>query len=1236
MMERTRSSLRSDPRVIDVDVRSRSNSDVSGGGKWQQRVDQKRKRIIALKEYRQQIQNSREQRLTTTGVAISNSPHEHTIQAPQSHPGHLFDVLGHNSSGLDTEGDDSHDDMPVDRSQRQRTSSVQSSVSVYSMSASRTESGDTERYAAEKVRALRKENAILRQRAESAEVATSKLEAEMEALKNLVDSEKQHDEKTTADFDQLDGIQLQLQIAEISAERDKLRDYFAAFTELYGDKLARTFGDNDVDISRIIEEYQMQQEEVTECELLLTDALAEIEELRGQQSQHVATKQYLEDHLHEYESHHTSQSQEFLRLKESKGHLDRRHSELQNEIGNLKLDLEDAKTLLLQKHHQVQRLESEVRSLKKSNTDNGKLLTEMQDHHETSSEQLNDLLSSNSTIESENKSLREQLTNITSEQQQEIETLSTDLVLFKGLSETAHKNLEKFHELYANSQEEFDMQAESHDQQMLEHAAELKAIKTEHENSQSEILGSLAKLKSTLLLRDLKAEVTGLNLEEAVELIQKELDVANANAAHAQQLLDERNELLQRIMQHMQQEGKDINGVSVTDIEKVTQHHDYDDVNTNSDDGDGGVDQDGKPKRFGESSRLAADFDKEVEALAAENTELRTQCEDLKKQLRVLNAKLKDISSTPDVENETLVKSERRKSYKIPEYPIEIEQIEVMTKQHGLDDLLAELRLAEDREFDAVTLIETLLTKVKALTEESIAKDTEVNSLTEQVETLLKKLGSANEMLELERQKYLDTVASLNALMALGKREEDNRVMLERKCSSLKDALQVAEAKICALEMKIESTPNFPELMSQMRQLELSYATAKDRLKKMLEWTKIQALRTWVSDRHVASCPACDKRFGFLQRKHHCRICGNVFCKMCTNYRIHTPGHKRAARSCASCHDYIMSMAIEHPDDDTDNSVSINVDVNRGNDDSDDLKPLGFEFTVEEDEQFGGMTCTVECVHSGGIVNVADDEEPPLLFPGDVILEINGHSLDNKTKNDIDLLMEEKILRLFVERERVSEVERASTPEQSVDANFVEQMLITQRQRTESLRLKSPTPSSPSGAPSRSSLSGLRFSGYDSADSMSDGSPPKPQTTTNKRDVDNKNNNNTHTNTTGTKPPSSPLAKRTKPPLTTIARNTNDERPRGGAQIVAAAISVDCIGKRCKVAGYSGYGTVRFVGKHAEKDAVRVGVEFDEAVGKNDGSVNGHRYFGECKPDHGLLALPKRVAIIDMNETVIE
>ena len=39
----------------------------------------------------------------------------------------------------------------------------------------------------------------------------------------------------------------------------------------------------------------------------------------------------------------------------------------------------------------------------------------------------------------------------------------------------------------------------------------------------------------------------------------------------------------------------------------------------------------------------------------------------------------------------------------------------------------------------------------------------------------------------------------------------------------------------------------------------------------------------WVPDSRATNCYNCKTIFGLLTRKHHCRICGRIFCYACSN-----------------------------------------------------------------------------------------------------------------------------------------------------------------------------------------------------------------------------------------------------------------------------------------------------------------------------------------------------------------
>jgi tubulin-folding cofactor B len=83
------------------------------------------------------------------------------------------------------------------------------------------------------------------------------------------------------------------------------------------------------------------------------------------------------------------------------------------------------------------------------------------------------------------------------------------------------------------------------------------------------------------------------------------------------------------------------------------------------------------------------------------------------------------------------------------------------------------------------------------------------------------------------------------------------------------------------------------------------------------------------------------------------------------------------------------------------------------------------------------------------------------------------------------------------------------------------------------------------------------------------------------------------------------------------------------------AMTVDIpIGSRCEVEsiepGLHKRGTVRYVGptEFGSAGGVWIGIEYDEPMGKNDGSVEGKRYF-VCAPKCGVFVRADRVRVGD-------
>nr|XP_050862390.1 RUN and FYVE domain-containing protein 2-like isoform X5 [Vespula vulgaris] len=58
----------------------------------------------------------------------------------------------------------------------------------------------------------------------------------------------------------------------------------------------------------------------------------------------------------------------------------------------------------------------------------------------------------------------------------------------------------------------------------------------------------------------------------------------------------------------------------------------------------------------------------------------------------------------------------------------------------------------------------------------------------------------------------------------------------------------------------------------------------------------------WADDRQVTHCKGCNREFNITRRKHHCRNCGNIFCKSCSDNTMSLTDNSKQVRVCDECY----------------------------------------------------------------------------------------------------------------------------------------------------------------------------------------------------------------------------------------------------------------------------------------------------------------------------------------------
>ncbi|XP_063093453.1 1-phosphatidylinositol 3-phosphate 5-kinase isoform X6 [Cavia porcellus] len=133
---------------------------------------------------------------------------------------------------------------------------------------------------------------------------------------------------------------------------------------------------------------------------------------------------------------------------------------------------------------------------------------------------------------------------------------------------------------------------------------------------------------------------------------------------------------------------------------------------------------------------------------------------------------------------------------------------------------------------------------------------------------------------------------------------------LQRRSSVLENSLQHSQENT---DTRRKAEPTFgghdPRTAVQLRSL----STVLKRLKEIMEGKSQDSdlKQYWMPDSQCKECYDCSEKFTTFRRRHHCRLCGQIFCSRCCNQEIPGKfmGYTGDLRACTYCRKIALSYA---------------------------------------------------------------------------------------------------------------------------------------------------------------------------------------------------------------------------------------------------------------------------------------------------------------------------------------
>lgn len=292
----------------------------------------------------------------------------------------------------------------------------------------------------------------------------------------------------------------------------------------------------------------------------------------------------------------------------------------------------------------------------------------------------------------------------------------------------------------------------------------------------------------------------------------------------------------------------------------------------------------------GDAARIQ-EMEKEVERLEESMTELQRENARLREELTEKEKLPESIMELKkQLDNAKNQMQTAKEEVEAAKFHLSSESMSHQVQMKSVNEQLDAVKGQLQEETTSVSSLQDKVSEIEALNEQYLNLTGEKDAHITQTQTTIRESES-------EIQQLRDAVTSA----------EEAHLAAQKLCEDLRQKLITTEADRANQSMKMTAEiDDLNRTKGNLGERLIELIRDKDALwqkSDALEFEqKMRAEEHWWSDKETTNCLDCKGQFTWWLRRHHCRLCGRIFCYYCSNNFVLTKHSGKKERCCRHCY----------------------------------------------------------------------------------------------------------------------------------------------------------------------------------------------------------------------------------------------------------------------------------------------------------------------------------------------